>query len=40
MGFVVVVMALAVLALVTQAGVLALQLAYPQTGRSVEVAGA
>jgi hypothetical protein len=40
MGFVVVVMALAVLALVTQAGVLALQRAYPQTGRSVEVEGA
>src|ERR1700753_3212081 len=40
MGFVVVVIALAVLALVTQAGVFALQRAYPQTGRSIAVNGA
>src|ERR1700744_3412387 len=40
MGFIVVVIALAVLALVTQAGVVALQRPYPQTGRSVEVSGA
>ncbi|MBU6461914.1 MAG: alpha/beta hydrolase [Bradyrhizobium sp.] len=40
MGFVVVVTALVVLALITQAGVLALQRAYPRQGRSVEVEGA
>src|SRR5690348_12645097 len=33
-------LALAVLALVTQGGVLALQRAYPQQGRTIEVAGA
>jgi len=37
---VVVVAALAVLALITQAGVLALQHAYPAQGRMIEVAGA
>jgi hypothetical protein len=37
---VVVVAALAVLALTTQAGVLALQRAYPAQGRMIEVAGA
>jgi pimeloyl-ACP methyl ester carboxylesterase len=37
---VIVVVALAVLALITQAGVLALQRAYPAQGRTVEVAGA
>ena len=40
MGFGVAVMALVVLALITQAGVLALQRAYPREGRSVEVKGA
>jgi pimeloyl-ACP methyl ester carboxylesterase len=40
MAFVVAVAALVMLALVTQAGVLALQQAYPQAGRTVEVAGA
>ncbi|MBU6457302.1 MAG: alpha/beta hydrolase [Bradyrhizobium sp.] len=40
MGFVVVATALAVLALITQAGVLALQRAYPRQGRRVEVKGA
>jgi pimeloyl-ACP methyl ester carboxylesterase len=40
MSVVVAVAALLVLALVTQAGVLALQHAYPQQGRTVEVAGA
>jgi pimeloyl-ACP methyl ester carboxylesterase len=40
MSFVVAVAALALLALVTQAGRLALQQAYPQSGRTVEVAGA
>jgi pimeloyl-ACP methyl ester carboxylesterase len=39
-GFVVVVTGLVVLALITQAGVLALQRAYPRQGRSVEVNGA
>ena len=37
---VVVVAALAVLALITQAGVLALQRAYPAQGQTIEVAGA
>src|ERR1700738_327401 len=37
---IVVVAALAVLALITQAGVLALQRAYPAQGRMIEVAGA
>src|SRR5260370_8541058 len=40
MTLVVVVAALAILALVTQAGVLALQRAYPAQGRMIEVAGA
>ena len=40
MAFVVAVAALVLLALVTQAGVLALQRAYPQQGRMIEVAGA
>jgi pimeloyl-ACP methyl ester carboxylesterase len=40
MSFVVAVTALALLALVTQAGVLALQQAYPAQGRGIEVAGA
>src|SRR5690348_5212714 len=40
MGFVIVVMALVVMALITQAGVLALQRAYPRQGRSIEVNGA
>jgi pimeloyl-ACP methyl ester carboxylesterase len=40
MSVVVAVAALALLALVTQAGVLALQQAYPQQGRSIEVKGA
>ncbi|MEO6843143.1 MAG: alpha/beta hydrolase [Bradyrhizobium sp.] len=40
MSFVVVVIALVVLALVTQAGVLALQRAYPEQGRIIEVSGA
>ena len=40
MTLVVVVAALAVLALITQAGVLALQRAYPAQGRMIEVAGA
>ena len=40
MSVVVAVTVLALLALVTQAGVLALQHAYPQTGRTVAVAGA
>jgi pimeloyl-ACP methyl ester carboxylesterase len=40
MALVVVVAALLVLALVTQAGVLALQHLYPQAGRTIEVAGA
>jgi pimeloyl-ACP methyl ester carboxylesterase len=40
MAFVVVVAALLMLALVTQAGVLALQYLYPQAGRTIEVAGA
>src|ERR1700676_1865867 len=40
MLLVVVVAALAVLALITQAGVLALQRAYPAQGRMIEVAGA
>jgi pimeloyl-ACP methyl ester carboxylesterase len=40
MTLVVVVAALAILALITQAGVLALQRAYPAQGRMIEVAGA
>src|SRR5258708_2268659 len=40
MTLVVVVAALAILVLVTQAGVLALQRAYPAQGRMIEVAGA
>jgi pimeloyl-ACP methyl ester carboxylesterase len=40
MSFVVAVAALAILALVTQAGVLALQQAYPARGRAIEVTGA
>ena len=40
MSSVVVVIALVILALVTQAGVLALQHAYPEQGRMIEVAGA
>ena len=40
MILVVVVAALAILALITQAGVLALQRAYPAQGRMIEVAGA
>jgi pimeloyl-ACP methyl ester carboxylesterase len=40
MGFVVVVIALVILALITQAGVLALQRAYPAQGRMIEVTGA
>src|SRR3979490_182062 len=40
MTLIVVVAALAVLALITQAGVLALQRAYPAQGRMIEVAGA
>jgi pimeloyl-ACP methyl ester carboxylesterase len=40
MSFVVAVAALAALTLVTQAGVLALQQAYPAQGRAIEVAGA
>ena len=40
MGFVVVATVLAILALITQAGVLALQRAYPAQGRMIEVAGA
>jgi hypothetical protein len=37
---IVVVVALAVLALITQAGVLAIQRAWPARGRMIEVAGA
>ena len=37
---IIVVAALAVLALITQAGVLVLQRAYPAQGRTIEVAGA
>jgi len=40
MSLVVVVLALAMLALITQAGVVALQRAYPAQGRMIEVAGA
>src|ERR1700710_2614597 len=40
MSFVVVVVALAMLALITQAGVLALQRVYPAQGRMIEVSGA
>jgi pimeloyl-ACP methyl ester carboxylesterase len=40
MSFVVVVIALVMLALITQAGVLALQRAFPAQGRMIEVAGA
>ncbi len=40
MSFAVVVIALVILALITQAGVLALQRAYPAQGRMIEVAGA
>jgi pimeloyl-ACP methyl ester carboxylesterase len=40
MSFVVVVIALVILALITQAGVLALQRAYPAQGRMIEVTGA
>jgi pimeloyl-ACP methyl ester carboxylesterase len=40
MSLVIVVAALAILALVTQAGVFALQRAYPARGRMIEVAGA
>jgi hypothetical protein len=40
MILVIVVAALAILALVTQAGVFALQRAYPARGRTIEVAGA
>ena len=40
MSFVVAVIALVILALITQAGVLALQHAYPAQGRMIEVAGA
>ena len=40
MSFVVAVAALALLALVTQAGVVALQQAYPAQGRAIEVTGA
>src|SRR5665213_2251906 len=40
MSFVVVVIALGILALITQAGVLALQHAFPEQGRMIEVTGA
>ena len=40
MGLAIVVAALAVLALITQAGVVAVQRAYPAQGRMIEVAGA